>query len=133
MEETLGDQADLETVKSFHETLQEWVEERKEAPEPVVLDKADMKRALERCGVEEERLTHFEECYDRALGERTELPAGNILSARKFEIKTPEVTVQVNPERTDLVETRVIDGRPCLVIELTDEVEVNGIHLNKWE
>ena len=133
VEEALGDAADLETVRSLHDTLQEWVEERKESPEPVKLDKADVKRALEQSGVEPERLAHFEECYDRALGERTELPAGNILNSRKFEIQTPEVTVQVNPERTDLVETRVIDGRPCLVIALTDEVEVNGIHLNKWE
>ena len=35
--------------------------------------------------------------------------------------------MQVNPARSDLVETTVIDGRKCLVIELTDEVEVNGI------
>ena len=33
----------------------------------------------------------------------------------------------MNPERTDLVETRVIDGRQCLVIAVDDHVEVNGL------
>ena len=31
------------------------------------------------------------------------------------------------PGRTDLISTRVIDGRECLVIELGANVEVNGI------
>ena len=37
--------------------------------------------------------------------------------------------MQVNPERTDLIETKVIDGVPCLVIEINDLVEVNGIQI----
>ena len=53
--------------------------------------------------------------------------AANVVNTRKFEIKTPDIVIQVNPERTDLVETREIDGKKCLVIELNDEVEVNGI------
>ena len=53
--------------------------------------------------------------------------AANVVNRRKFEIKTPDIVIQVNPERTDLVETREIDGKKCLVIELNDEVEVNGI------
>lgn len=34
---------------------------------------------------------------------------------------------KVNPDRTDLVETREIDGRQCLVIAIDGGVEVNGI------
>ena len=53
--------------------------------------------------------------------------ASNIANIRKFEVKTPDVVVQVNPSRADLVETRIIDGRQCIVIEINDAVEVNGI------
>ena len=49
------------------------------------------------------------------------------MNTRKFEIKAPDVVIQVNPERADLVETRIIDGRQCLVIPVDDRVEVNGI------
>ena len=37
------------------------------------------------------------------------------------------MVVQVNPERADLVETRILDGRECLVIPLEEHVEVSGI------
>ena len=49
---------------------------------------------------------------------------------RSFEVKTPDVVIKVNPERTDLVNTKLIDGRQCLVIELYGTVEVNGIAVN---
>ncbi len=48
---------------------------------------------------------------------------------RKFEVKTPNITIQVNPDRTDLIETKIIDGRRCIVIQMDDSVEVNGIHI----
>ena len=51
----------------------------------------------------------------------------NIISARKFSIQTPDVSISVNPERTDLIETMVVNGRKCLVIAIEDGVEVNGV------
>ena len=37
--------------------------------------------------------------------------------------------IKVNPERMDLVETRMIDGRQCLVIPVDDHIEVNGLNV----
>ena len=71
----------------------------------------------------------FEEKFTENIGETQRLIADNIANVRKFELKTPDVTIQVNPERTDLVETKVIDGIPCIVIECNDQVEVNGIRI----
>ena len=105
------------------------VEENKENPEPLALDRNDMGRLLEKSGVDEEKIERFETRFDETVGEKEELMADNISNTRKFEVRTPDVTVQVNPERTDLVETRVIDGVPCLVIEINDLVEVNGIQI----
>ncbi|MDE6675845.1 MAG: DUF4317 domain-containing protein, partial [Acetatifactor sp.] len=65
--------------------------------------------------------------YDAAAGSDTQLYVSNVYNSRSFDVKTPEVVVKVNPERTDLISTRVIDGRECLVIELGPNVEVNGI------
>ena len=53
--------------------------------------------------------------------------ATNVANTRQFEVRTPDVVVKVSPERMDLVQTKVIDGRKCLVIELNDQVELNGI------
>ena len=65
------------------------------------------------------------------MGEKKTLLASNIASTKTFQIETPDVVVKVNPERSDLVETREIDGRRCLVIAIDDHLEVNGIEVRK--
>jgi len=129
IEETLGETCDIETVKNIHDTLAERVEEHKEEPAPLVLDKNEVKTILASSGVANERLEQFDRCYDETAGEQTSLLAGNVMNARTFEIKTPDVVVRVNPDRTDLIETRSINGRDCLVIALDGNVVVNGINV----
>lgn len=127
VEETLGDACDYEVVKNIHEKLNGMIEEKKDEPDPVVLDRAEVKRLLEYSGVEEEKLSSFEEKYEEAAGTDTCFVASNVANTRQFEIKTPDVVVKVSPDRMDLVETKVINGRKCLVISLDNSVEVNGI------
>ena len=133
IEETLEDACDLEIVKNIHEKLTEMVEEHKlkEDPEPLILDKNEVKTILADSGVSNEKLAHFEEHYEETAGEDAELFVSNVMNAKSFEVKTPDVIVKVKPERTDLIETRVIDGRQCLVIALDGTVEVNGITVRK--
>ncbi|MCM1307288.1 MAG: DUF4317 domain-containing protein [Butyrivibrio sp.] len=126
--EALGDECRFEAVKAIHEQLNNFVEERKELPEPVVFGKADLKRALEAGGASAKQIERFEADYDEAAGSRAEFVASNVISSRSFEIKAPDVVIKVAPDRTDLLETREIDGRTFLMIELTDSVEINGIN-----
>ena len=130
VEETLGEQCAYDTVVNIHEKLNEIIEAQKDEPEPVVLTKSEVKRLFEDCGVKEDKLTSFDEQYEMTAGEKSSLLASNITNTRKFEIKTPDVVIHVAPERADLVETRVIDGRKCLVIPMEDNVEVNGIRVS---
>lgn len=127
IEETLGEACSYETIRTIHENLTEMMEEHKDEPEPLVLDKYQVKSLLEHSGVEEEQLQDFDKTFDETAGERASIYAGNIVNTRAFEVKTPDVIVKVNPERTDLIETREIDGRQCLVIAIDGGVEVNGI------
>ncbi len=127
IEDTLGDACDYETVKTIHENLNEMLEEHKDAPEPLVLDKYQVRSLLEQSGVEEEHLETFDKNFDETAGEHASIFASNIVNTRAFEVKTPDVIVKVNPSRTDLIETRQIDGRTCLVIAVDGGVEVNGI------
>ena len=127
IEETLGETCSYETVKNIHETLSEMMEEHKDQPEPLVLDKYQAKTLLANSGVENEKLEEFDRHFDEIAGEKAAIFATNIVNTRAFEVKTPDVIIKVNPERTDLIETREIDGRQCLVIAIDGGVEVNGI------
>ena len=129
LSDTLGDSCNYEIVKSIHENLNEMIEENKESLDSFALDKKDMRRLLSVSGVAEENLESFDKDYDEAVGEKSTLLVSNIASTRKFNIKTPEIVINVNPERADLVEIREIDGRKCLVIPVDSEVEVNGINV----
>ena len=127
IEETLGETCDIEVIKNIHDKLTEMVEEHKEEPSPLALNKDEVKTILAGSGVANEKLEVFDRCYDETAGEKTSLLAGNVMNTRTFEVKTPDVVIKVNPERTDLIETRNINGRDCLVIELGGSVVVNGI------
>ncbi|HWT75550.1 MAG TPA: DUF4317 domain-containing protein [Mobilitalea sp.] len=127
--ETLGEDCEYEIVRNIHEKLNEIIEEHKlkEIPEPLVLDKVEVKNLFVESGVEQEKLEEFDKNYEKMAGENVSLLASNLASTRVFEVKTPDVIIKVNPERTDLVQTKLVDGRKCLVIEINDQVEVNGI------
>ena len=131
IEEKLGDEVEKEVVKNIHENLTEMIEEHKEIPEPLTLDKHQVKSLFEKSGVKEEKLTDFDKLYDAAAGEDTSLFVNNVANVRTFEVKTPDVVIKVNPERADLVNTLQIDGKRCLVIEINDHVEVNGITIHQ--
>ena len=127
IEETLGDDCDIEIVKNIHDKLTEIAEEHKDEPEPLVLAKNEVKTILADSGVSNEKLEEFDRHYDETAGETTSLLASNVMNTRTFEVKTPDVVIKVSPDRTDLIETRNINGRECLVIALDGGVIVNGI------
>lgn len=128
VEETLGDNCDFETIKSIHENLSELAEETKDEPVQPVLNKTQLKQLLENNGADPEKLQEFDSRYaDVEDGPETSFAVSNVVNTRSFEIKTPDVIIKVAPDKTDLVENRMIDGRPCLVIAINEHVEINGI------
>lgn len=129
IEDTLGEDGDYETVRNIHETLNEMIEEHKEEPEPLALDKTDVRKVFEKSGVSSEKMEEFDKNFEETAGERASLMAANITETKKLNIETPDVVIKVNPERMDLVTTRVVDGRQCLVIAVDDHIEVNGVNV----
>lgn len=129
IEYTLGEDGDYETIRNIHDTLNDMIEEHKEEPEPLQLDKTDVRKVFEKSGVSSEKMECFDQNYEETAGEKTSLLATNITETKKFQIETPDIVIKVNPERADLIETRVIDGRQCLVIAVDDHIEVNGVNV----
>lgn len=127
--ETIADDCSLEVVQTVQEQLSGMIEEHKANKEeaPLVISKGTVKGVLESCGVPETRLGAFEERYDAEFGEDTEISPGNVIDTKQMEVCTPDVTIRVNPERGDLVETRIIDGIKYIMIRADDEVMVNGV------
>lgn len=128
----LGEDCNLDVVQTVHDQLCQRIELHKEAKveEPLMIAKADVKEALAACGVSEEHLAKFSVDYDETFGFEADLHPKNIIDNKRFEVKTPDVSIKVDPSRSDLIETRVIGGIKYILISAEEDVEVNGVSIH---
>lgn len=130
--DTLEGNCDLNLVQTVHEQFREMIAEHKasKVEEPLVVSRLEVQNVLTECGVPKERVTAFAEQYDREFGVQTELSPKNIVDVKQFALKTPDVTIHVNPERSDLVQTKVLDGVKYILIRANEGVTVNGVSIH---
>ncbi len=129
IEETFHEQCDFDIAKTVHRNINALLEGKKEEPEPTPLDKYEIKRFLEECGAGEEQLQNFDQKFEARLEAEGGLLASNIASPSKFEVKSEDVKISVSSARTDLIETRIIDGIEYIMIPVSEDLEVNGIKI----
>ena len=72
----------------------------------------------------------FDREYDQVFGPETDISPRNVVDPKRLEVKTPDVTIRVSPERGDLIETRVLGGVKYIMIRADEEVEVNGVSIH---
>ncbi len=127
--EALGQERSFEQLQSVHQQLQDRILQHKESrdPEPLDLSIHEVSRVLENSGAEQEQVETFRELCGQSFGDGAALRPENLIDSKKFQLRTPEVTVTVDPERSALVETRLIQGRKYILIPADNGVEVNGV------
>ncbi len=124
------EQADFETAKAVQQNLNALVDAASENPEPLELTRQDVLRLLEDSGAPSESLDDVGESFDRLAGPQGALAASNISQPSRCTIETTGVKITADPEALDQFQTRVIDGRTCLVIPVENRIELNGILVN---
>ncbi len=129
---TLDEECSLDVVQTVHDQICQRIELHKESklPEPLMVSKEEVKGVLSSCGVSEPHLAKFSVDYDEAFGFEAELHPKNIIDDKRFEIKTPDVSIKVAPDRADLIETRIIGGVKYILINAEEDVEVNGVSIH---
>ncbi len=129
---SLGEESSLEVVQTVHEQLCQRMEMHKESkiPEPLTVSKEEVKEMLTSCGVSESNVSKFSVDYDEVFGFEADLHPRNIIDSKHFEVHTPDVVIKVAPERSDLIETRVIGGVKYILICADENVEVNGVNIH---
>lgn len=133
--DALGEDCSFSVVQTVHEQFCGLIQEHKESkdPELLTISKETVHQVLSGCGVSQEHIHTFGQQYDHAFGEDTDLSPRNLVNAKTIEMKTPNVTINIDPERTDLVKTQVIDGKKYILIRADEGVEVNGIPIHIGE
>ena len=121
VEEVLGDDCSVESVKNIHEKLTKTVQKQEDNEEPMALGGEEVKTVFASSGVSNDKMEIFDQCFDEIIGRDTKLLLNNIYSGRNFEVKT------------DLIKVREIDGRQQLVIDLQGPAEVNGVEVRPMQ
>ena len=130
--QSLENDCSLETVQAVRGQLCAMIQEHKESkePEPLTVNKATVKGVLASCGVSEDHVEAFDREYDQVFGPETDISPRNVVDPKRLEVKTPDVTIRVSPERGDLIETRVLGGVKYIMIRADEDVEVNGVSIH---
>ena len=131
LEDSASSLCTLNAVKSIYSQVAEVIETAKEHKDedPILLDKAMVKEILEAGGIDEAAVTKFEEKFGEEFGENARIAPRTLISTNKFQVKTPDVVIKVDPKRTDLIKTRIIDGEKYILISAEETVEVNGVNI----
>ena len=119
----------LEVVQAVHERLALRIEEHKESkdPEPLAVTAREVGTILRDCGVEEPQVEAFCQSCGRQFGEGAALSPANLIDSKRFQVRTGDATLTLAPDRSYLLETRVIEGRKYLLVPVDGEMEVNGL------
>lgn len=128
---SLEEECSMDVVQTVHDELRQAVVLHKESkiPEPLLISKDEVKSTLKSSGVSEKQIAKFSVAYDEAFGFEAQLHPTNIID-NKITITTPDVSIKVNPERSDLIETRIIGGVKYILICADENVEVNGVNIH---
>ena len=127
--EALAEDCRFDVVQAVQDQLCGLIEEHKasQEEEPLMVSKGTVECVLRSCGVADSHVEAFDAKYDGAFGGDAQLSPRNLVDTRQMEVRTPDVIIKVAPGRSDLVETRVIDGKKYILIRADEGVEVNGV------
>ena len=118
----------FDVVQTIHENLNAQLNERKKG-EGLQVSRKEIASLLGSCDVDEKEQTAFDEGYLEQFG-AVGLDASLIADQKRFEIETENVTINVDPDRSDLVEVKRVDGRRMITIWVEGDITVNGIEVD---
>ena len=113
VERTLGEDCNFTLVQSLQEAVNRFAEEAgdSEITEPPGLSRLD-------------------EVYEEVLGEDQEaLLVENLSAPKTLTVATDSLQLKLQSDASELLSTRVIDGREYFLIPVSEDVTVNGIRL----
>ena len=128
----LDTECSMEVVQTVHDQVCQQIAMHKESKvaEALTITKEEFTDMLEGCGVSEEKVAKFSVDFEQTFGLDAEVYPGNIIDAKKIEIKTPDVSIKVATDRGDLIQTRIIGGVKYILIQADENVEVNGVNIH---
>lgn len=132
LEETLSDECSFDVAVAIRDAVCDEITENKEsnAEEPPTVSKRTVSRVLEKCGVNREKIEEFENRFEESFGETAEISPVNLVNTKQIDVATPDVSIKINSDRSDLIKTQMIDGNNYILIRADVSIAVNGVNVS---
>lgn len=123
------DGMEAKTALKFHENISDYINENQVEDSMVMLDKSRIKDLLLASGANSEKMERFDSSFANIM-EDQEVAAVNLMEKGKVSMRAPSISVSIKDDALEAVKTQVIDGKPCLIIEMNEGLEVSGLPAN---
>ena len=125
-------ESNLEIIKNIQDEIGGILAERKERKEyePLNFSRDDICDILRSADLNEERIEEFKAGFDESFGEKARLNPQNLVETKRLELASADISIKINPERSELIKTRIIDGVKYILIRADEEIELNGVPIN---
>ncbi|MHC0035343.1 DUF4317 domain-containing protein [Pseudoneobacillus sp. C159] len=133
LKEVIGDEVDSRVISSVYEEIDKIIQENEENEEEEApkLDYHDIERILTVSGVENVETAKVEHAFKSVvLDENHEIKASNLVP-KSVKISTKIADVTINPKDLKNVKYITYEGKRCLLLEVDEEVVVEGFRLEK--
>ena len=133
----IGDEVDSKVISSVYEEIDKLVQENNEDDESEIespmLDYRDVERILTVSGVENVDTARVEHAFKAVVADEThEFKASSILP-KTVKIETKIATVSIDPKELGNVKYITFNGKQCLLLEVNEDVVVEGFRLEESE
>lgn len=123
---------DAQTALKFHENVSDYIRESSQEQSDVMVDKNRVADLLAASGAPQSALDHFDSAYAHRLEDQP-VSAVNLVEKGRISVKAPSISISVRDDALEKIESRTINGKPCLVITLDEGVELSGLPVSFLE
>src|SRR5690606_16503336 len=127
--EVAGEQLDTAALAHMYEEINSFIEENAEVDMPK-LDYRDVERVLTASGVQQVTAEKVEQALQQVTDDaRYELTAASVLpkfTSKSIKINTKVANITISPQDLQYVRQVNVQGKRCLLIELDEEVVIEG-------
>ncbi|MCE3198767.1 DUF4317 domain-containing protein [Paenibacillus sonchi] len=134
VKELAGEQLDTTTLAQVYEEIQQVIEGGEGEEEPPKLDYKDVERVLASSGVENVTAEKVERAFETVIDDKYyEMKASSVIpkyTTKSIKIETKVATISVSPQDLRYVKQVNYQGKRCIMIEVDEEVVIEGFTLN---
>lgn len=133
VKEVAGEELDAATLSNVYEEIYQVIETHEEE-EPPTLDYKDVERVLSVSGVENVTSEKVERAFQNIIDDKYyEMKASSVMpkfTSKSIKIDTKVATISISPQDLKYVKQVNFQGRRCLMIEVDEDVMVEGFTLS---